>query len=85
MVLFIHRPALLGLTEEQVDQAELSIAKNRAGETAIIDMTFNGDLVKFTESSESLSGYAERVAQEYYKGLGRKDEGYQGYDPFERP
>ena len=40
--------------------AELIIAKNRAGETGIVNLSFNGDLVKFTESSESLYDYAQR-------------------------
>ena len=58
MVLFIHRPALLGLSEEPTDMAELVIAKNRSGEMGIINLTFNGDLVKFSETSESLSSIA---------------------------
>ena len=61
MVLFIHRPALLGLSESGDDLAELIIAKNRAGEMAVIPLHFNGDLVRFTETGESLSDYAMRV------------------------
>ena len=61
IVLFIHRPALLGLTEDVVDSAELIIAKNRAGETGIINLVFNGDMVRFTETSDSLTDYASRV------------------------
>ena len=60
MVLFIHRPALLGL-DEQMEFAELVIAKNRSGETAVINMKFNGDLVKFSEAAESAYEYAEKV------------------------
>ena len=59
MVLFIHRPALLGLSESPVDIAELVIAKNRSGEMGVINLNFNGDLVKFTEANESLSSIAE--------------------------
>ena len=58
MVLFIHRPALLGLTEGSEDIAELSIAKNRSGEMAIIKLSFSGDIVKF---SESLGEHAKKV------------------------
>lgn len=58
MVLFIHRPAKLGLSEMGEDYAELIIEKNRAGEAAVIQLHFNGDLVKFTEARESLSNYA---------------------------
>jgi len=63
MVLFIHRPALLGLSEETEDQAELIIEKNRSGETAIIKMTFNGDQVKFTDNAVSLQSYADAIAE----------------------
>lgn len=58
MVLFIHRPAKLGLSEMGEEYAELIIEKNRAGEAAIIRLHFNGDLVKFTEDRESLADYA---------------------------
>ena len=61
MVLFIHRPALLGLSEGPVDIAELVIAKNRSGEMGVINLNFNGDLVKFTETNESLSSIAEAM------------------------
>ncbi len=52
IVLFIHRPALLGLAEGPENQAELIISKNRAGETGIIDLTFDGDTVRFTEPQD---------------------------------
>ncbi|MBR1436594.1 MAG: replicative DNA helicase [Bacteroidales bacterium] len=63
IVLFINQPAKLGFTEGPDNLAELIIAKNRAGETGVINLTFNGDIVKFTESSESLYEYAERTSQ----------------------
>ena len=63
MVLFIHRPALLGLTEEPDDAAELIIAKNRSGEMDVIKLTFDGDIVQFTEHrEESLADYAEELS-----------------------
>ena len=59
MVLFIHRPYLLGLSDDNdASGAELIIAKNRAGEMAIIPLQFNGDRVKFVEASQSLTAYA---------------------------
>ena len=61
IVLFIHRPHLLGLSEEPEDGAELVIAKNRAGSMGIINLSFNGDLVKFSERTETLYNYAERM------------------------
>ena len=70
MVLFIHRPALLGLSEGPADIAELVIAKNRSGEMGVINLAFNGDLVKFTESNGSLAEYAEKVADGSYPSQG---------------
>lgn len=58
IVLFIHRPKLLGLTEGTEDIAELIIAKNRSGEMGIVELTFNGDIVKF---SESLNEHVEKI------------------------
>ena len=52
MVLFIHRPALLGLSDLPEDFAELIIAKNRSGEMGEINLKFNGELVQFTERDE---------------------------------
>ena len=61
MVLFIHRPSLLGLSEEPDSFAELVIQKNRSGETAIIDLTFNGDTVQFTEGRSALFDQKAKV------------------------
>ena len=58
MVLFINRPAKLGLSEMDESYAELIIEKNRAGEAAVIQLNFNGSLTKFTEESQSLAAYA---------------------------
>lgn len=52
MVLFIHRPALLGLSDLPEDFAELIIAKNRSGEMGEINLKFNGEIVQFTERDE---------------------------------
>ena len=62
MVLFIHRPELLGYTEGPTNHAELLISKNRSGEMGVINLTFNGDLVRFTEGNEPLIDYAEKKA-----------------------
>lgn len=88
MVLFIHRPALLGLSESPVDVAELVIAKNRSGEMGIINLVFNGDLVKFTEESESLSRIAAEKPpvqkQQQDKSAGKRvNETVGSYNPFE--
>ena len=88
MVLFIHRPALLGLSEGPADEAELVIAKNRSGEMGVINLMFHGDVVKFTEASESLSAYAESgvPVQEQPRRVSAWDhvnETVGSYNPFE--
>jgi replicative DNA helicase len=60
IVLFIHRPSMLGLSEGPTDVAELIIAKNRSGETTTIELKFNGELTKFTENNESISDYTPK-------------------------
>jgi len=62
IVLFIHRPGLLGLTEDP-DTAELIIAKHRAGRLANIDMHFLGDQVLFVEDGRSLTDVAKGMGQ----------------------
>ena len=87
MVLFIHRPALLGLSEMGDDQAELLIAKNRSGEMGIIPLRFNGDYVRFTEDRMSLADYAAIKSVE--SKMNTTDitpmpaEGYSPFDHFE--
>ena len=56
MVIFIHRPDAIGLSESQEDRerTQLIIAKHRNGETADIDMKFKSERVKFVEPDEDL-------------------------------
>lgn len=85
MVLFIHRPALLGYTEGPEDLAELIISKNRAGEMGKIDLSFNGDQVKFTENRESLADYIKHMDNVPQQGVSTWDKVNQAvgqYDPF---
>ncbi len=63
IVLFIHRPGLLGITED-ADAAELIIAKNRAGRLDIINMHFIGDQVLFVEDGRSLVDMAHGMGRE---------------------
>ena len=87
MVLFIHRPALLGLSEFGDDNAELLIAKNRAGEMGIIPLRFNGDYVRFTEDNSSLAEYANAKPVESrintYDVTPIPSESYSPFDHFE--
>ena len=83
MVLFIHRPSLLGLSETGDDFAELVITKNRSGEMGVIGLHFNGDLVKFTESNESLAAYAARMYPSAMNNMADiTPEPSEGYSPF---
>lgn len=56
MVIFIHRPDYLGLSEEPGDKekTEIIIAKHRNGETADIPMRFKSSMVRFVENDDSL-------------------------------
>lgn len=56
MVIFIHRPDMMGLSETQEDRekTQIIIAKHRNGQTAEIDMKFKSERVKFVEADEDL-------------------------------
>ena len=56
MVIFIHRPDYIGLSESKEDRekTQIIIAKHRNGETADIDMTFKSDQIRFVEMDEAL-------------------------------
>ncbi len=56
MVIFIHRPDFLGLSEgpQDKEKTQIIIAKHRNGETRDIDMLYKGDRLKFVEVGDSL-------------------------------
>ena len=56
MVIFIHRPDYIGLSEnaEDKEKTQIIIAKHRNGETCDIDMLFKGEMIKFVELDEAL-------------------------------
>lgn len=56
MVLFIHRPDYIGLSEDPGDKekTQIIIAKHRNGETCDIDMLFKSEQVKFIEMDDAL-------------------------------
>ncbi|MCR5351269.1 MAG: replicative DNA helicase [Bacteroidales bacterium] len=56
MVLFIHRPDFVGLSEnpEDKEKTQIIIAKHRNGETCDIDMLFKSEQIKFVELDDSL-------------------------------
>ena len=48
MVIFIHRPGMLGMSDD-LSEAEILIAKNRSGQVGSIPMRYNGDLVRYED------------------------------------
>ena len=74
MVIFIHRPDYIGMSEnpEDREKTQIIIAKHRNGETLDIDMTFKSDQVRFMELDESLDAQASRPVESKINN----------YDPF---
>lgn len=63
IVMFIHRPDYMGLSEnpEDRDLAYIVIAKNRNGATGEVPLTFRKECVKFLSLSDSLSEVASKM------------------------
>jgi len=62
MVIFIHRPEFVGMSEDPADRekAILIIAKHRNGEVCDIEMKYKAGQVKFVEPDQSLDIQASR-------------------------
>ena len=62
MVIFIHRPDYVGLSENMEDRekTQIIIAKHRNGETKDIDMVFKSEQIRFLEMDEALDRLAAR-------------------------
>ena len=62
MVIFIHRPDFVGMSEnpEDREKAILVIAKHRNGEVCDIEMKYKAGQVKFVEPDQSLDVYARQ-------------------------
>ena len=62
MVIFIHRPDFVGMSEnpEDREKAYIVIAKHRNGEVCDIEMKYKASQVKFVEPDQSLDVYAQR-------------------------
>lgn len=85
MVIFIHRPGMLGMSED-LSEAEILIAKNRNGQVGSIPMRYNGDLVRFEDARPFIydSAMNDNVVP-------KRNENYnpnpapspQGYNPFD--
>ena len=63
MVIFIHRPDYLGLSDnpEDKEKTQIIIAKHRNGETKDIDMVFRSEQVRFMEPDDTLVGRASSI------------------------
>jgi len=63
MVLFIHRPDYIGLSDnpEDKDKTQIIIAKHRNGETCDIDMVFKSDQIRFVEQDDALDIRAMQI------------------------
>ena len=80
MVIFIHRPDYVGLSEnlEDRERTQIIIAKHRNGETKDIDMTFKSDRIKFIELDDALDVQASRPVES-----AMNSEGFGGNAPFD--
>ncbi len=60
MVLFIHRPDFLGMSENPEDKevTQIIIAKHRNGETTDVNMLFKSEQVRFVEVDQALAEQA---------------------------
>ena len=63
MVIFIHRPDYVGLSDniEDREKTQIIIAKHRNGETRDIDMIFKSEQIRFMEMDEALDAFATRT------------------------
>ena len=74
MVIFIHRPYMLGMSDDE-SEAQVIIAKHRNGKTGKIDMRFSGQQTQFIDAVNSLSNYAAKVGSKMNRDI--------PYNPFE--
>ena len=86
MVIFIHRPDFIGLSEDPADRekAYIVIAKHRNGEVCDIEMKYKASQVRFVEPDQALDIQASRpVASAMNSSAGEPyDFDSQGGDPF---
>ena len=70
MVLFIHRPDFVGLSEnpEDKEKTQIIIAKHRNGETCDIDMVFKSEQIRFMEMDEALNVQASKPIESAMNG-----------------
>ncbi|HAZ74797.1 MAG TPA: replicative DNA helicase [Rikenellaceae bacterium] len=76
MVIFIHRPDYVGLSENEGDKekTEIIIAKHRNGETMDISMRFKGEQLKFVELDDALDVKATSMESAMNNAVPDEDE-----------
>lgn len=92
IVMFLHRPGLLGLSEDPDEQArtEVIIAKNRNGQIGSVNMRYIGNLMKFQdenmnfyESAMNTEKSPSSTTQRGYSASSQQPHIQQPYNPFE--
>lgn len=92
IVVFLHRPGLLGLAEDPEEQAktEVIFAKNRNGQVGSVNMRYVGQLMKFEDENISFYESAMNSNPASPSGAkGRSQAAYQtpamqqSYNPFD--
>lgn len=88
IVVFLHRPGLIGLAEDPDEQAktEVIFAKNRNGQVGSVDMRYVGHLMKFEDTQTTF--YESTMNSDIVRTAGGKEvayqhPGFQPYNPFE--
>lgn len=76
MVMFVHRPFMLGFGEDE-HATEIIVAKNRSGKTGSVELYYNGDLFQF-EEPHSLMEMAESAMN-----VPSEPAAVQQYNPFD--
>lgn len=87
MVVFLHRPDFLGLSENPEDQgkAQVIIAKHRNGSVCDIEMRFIPDQVKFVDPEESLGAQMDEIGSRMNDDFGPSSSDFGpagGFDDF---
>ncbi len=77
MVIFIHRPDYIGLSENEGDKekTQIIIAKHRNGETRDIDMRYKGEQLRFVEEDDTLDMRAVTIDSAMNMDSGMDDAG----------
>ncbi len=89
MVLFVHRPDYIGMSENKEDYAKtfIIIAKHRNGQVGEIEMRFKSEIVKFVEKDDNLldGDFSAYSGATTYNSAINDDMGGGGvqYDPFD--